>query len=126
MTRPVTKFQVSEHHRALAGAPTVQPVPVSQGRTAAPLHNPLLAGRPKRCLSGGKQERTSFQVVSTLQQTLDLLSSVERYVAMSLLQVRLIFNLGYSVSDSLLQRLKLTLPLARNQYHVHLLAMNYG
>lgn len=66
MMRPVTKFSVFEHHCALAGAPTVQPISMSEGRTVAPIHNPLLIGKPELCLCRVEKERVTYQIISTL------------------------------------------------------------
>lgn len=73
MMRPITKFSVFEHNCALAGVPTIQPIPMSEGSTVAPLHNQLLMGKPKSCLCTVEKERLSYQTVSTSQQSLNLL-----------------------------------------------------
>lgn len=74
MMRPVT-FSMFEHNCALAGAPTLQPIPMSEGRAVAPLHNLFLMGKPKHRLCRVEEERLSYQAVSTSQQSLNLLST---------------------------------------------------
>lgn len=99
MMRPVTKFSAFEHHCALAGAPTVQPIPMSEGRTVASIHNPLLIGKPKFCLCRVEKER-----VSSSSKHITAISQFAEYAFVAISESssgRLIFNVGYSVSDNL-------------------------